>query len=98
MKPIYGANLDTSMLEHFYQIWGKIFGAVLGTPCLGLFGVYGHVNVNRLPAEHTFHDRAAETKLYTRFTSSCAVVRCIRVILQIVHFLKVLFDTPCMYV
>ena len=54
VKPIYGANLDTSMLEHFYQIWAKIFGAVLGPPCLGLFGVYGHVNVNRLVVEHTF--------------------------------------------
>ena len=49
VKAIYGANLDTSMLEHFYQIWAKIFGAVLGTPWLGLFGVYGHVNVNRPP-------------------------------------------------
>ena len=49
VKSIYGGNLDTSMLEHFYQIWAKIFGAVLGTPWLGLFGVYGHVNVNRLP-------------------------------------------------
>ena len=64
MKTIYGANLDTSMLEHFYQIWAKIFGAVLGTPCLGLFGVYGHVNVNRLLEEHTFYkDRTVETKL-----------------------------------
>ena len=52
------------MLEHFYQIWAKIFGkAVLGTPCLGLFGVYGHVNVNRLLAEQTFYHTTAETKL-----------------------------------
>ena len=63
VKTIYGANLDTSMLEHFYQIWAKIFGAVLGTPWLGLFGVYGHVNVNRLLAEHTSNHRRAVTKM-----------------------------------
>ena len=73
------------MLEHFYQIWAKIFGAVLGTPWLGLFGVYGHVNVNRLLVEHTFYDRTVETKLCTQSTSSCAVARYIHVILQIIQ-------------